>query len=207
MIGQRNGEEECDVRVGIDRCQSILPMMLLLTVLIGLLSGCGDKFRAEPVSTPAAVSGTMSEVTGTSPERELQNQKERQMVLLFRGILTLDLNPETVILSSQAAGMLPLVKKGVEEGRLNESDLRVIIGMLTPGQKAVYYRFPAAPVKVEPSGQKRAETEGAAPEDHYKKPQGQARLNGGDEGPEDWAGVEKNVEQQLIELLESRLKE
>lgn len=176
-----------------------------LTGLLGLLTGCGDKYRAEPVLTPDAAVATPGRLTSGAAGPELQSQKERQMVLLFRAILLLDRNPETAILPAQAAQMLPIVKQSVEEGQLGAADLHAVEEQLTPAQKAVTAIFLTPPARGGPDGDgKRREGEANPAYEETRRPPPPPEHPGAGSKPEEWMGSEKNVERQLIELLESK---
>ncbi|OCT14205.1 hypothetical protein A8709_25570 [Paenibacillus pectinilyticus] len=65
----------------------------------------------------------------------VQNQREMQLVMLFQGLIFMDRHPYYSITAAQSAAILPVVRKSMEEGSIDESERKAIINVLTDEQK------------------------------------------------------------------------
>jgi hypothetical protein len=171
--------------------------------LIVCLNGCVN---------PAPLISPEPAAAATSERDEIQNSLERQMVILFQGLVE----------------MLPLVVVNTGKGQLKQTDQSLIINLLTPEQKDFFDDFQErlrakeqdikefkkkAPLSVEEreamihefelrrrekDAERHAQGEGRNPNEMYPGPPSPPPGGG--------FGNPKNVEQQLIELLEAKIR-
>lgn len=203
-------------------------MFLWVAVILFLTSGCADNIETG-VSATASASEAPSGEDGASPTpRPLLSHAEADMVQFFHFLLRMDEAPETVISQKQAEAMLPVVRKNVEQGTMEETDKQAIVTLLREEQQASYdcwLKQFANRDRPQPQGSPEGmedpmhewredwpkrivppEEEQRLSEDQEWKP---ATSGESWERPgfsDDWAAGEKNVEQQLIELLEGKIK-
>jgi hypothetical protein len=198
-----------------------------IVVLCVLSSGCGPARQQAVSVTAAPVPSADSSADAPRSADLLQSSSEADMVRIFHFLIQLDAVRETSLNKNQAEAMLPIVRKSVKEGTLSEEEKRILVKQLRPEQAAVYTRWserkePTTPAHGKPGGESSGnegdnrhmleewmehalpEHSGSADENHT-----------GPQGPDnpkdrplkdDWTAGEKNVEQQLIDLLESKLK-
>ena len=67
---------------------------------------------------------------------DVQNVRERQLVMLFQGLIVMDRQPLLALTAEQAHAILPIVRKSEEEGSIEESERIAVIYILTKDQKA-----------------------------------------------------------------------
>lgn len=186
-----------------------------IAVVIILSGGCsardGNAVVAAPSASRSAAAGTE---TLPEPAGALQSNSEMEMVRLFHFLIFMDAAPAAALTRQQAEAMLPLVKKSVEKGTLGEDDKLAILALFRPEQQTMYAdwseRKRSFSGYTDPA--KGGHEEAADPENtHAANRNGKnhpAARDGDDRtGPGDWTAGEKNVEQQLIDLLESKTKE
>jgi hypothetical protein len=188
---------------------------------IGLMiciNGCADP--APLISSAPAVAASAEE------DDEIQNNLERQMVILFQGLLQMDRRENLALSRNQAIAMLPMVEVNTGNGELKQTDQLLIINLLSDGQKEFLDDFQErqkAKEQAMKEFKKRAplsleEREAMIHEFELKRRQkDEERMASGEERNSDDTnpgpppagsgfGNPKNVEQQLIELLESKIK-
>ncbi|SFL85051.1 hypothetical protein SAMN03159341_110234 [Paenibacillus sp. 1_12] len=98
--------------------------------LIMLLNGCIN---------PAPVSLTIPEAV--IQRDEIQNTFERQMVILFQSLIQMDRRENLGLSIKQAKELLPMVVRNSQVGELELADQQLIIGQLTAGQKEFVNEF------------------------------------------------------------------
>ncbi|WP_165452278.1 hypothetical protein [Paenibacillus thalictri] len=160
-------------------------------------------------------------VTGpAAPETEaadMQTLTEKQLVFLFQTLMQMDKRDGLAITRSQAQQLLPIIRKNSTEGELTSADQKKIMDLLSPAQKQAYDDYQERMRKriqsldkdksrldelsesdrdriINEFKQRRTDKENELSEPPMPPP----RKPGFDE----LSG--KNVEQQLIELLEAR---
>jgi hypothetical protein len=201
-----------------------------LAAAIILFTGCTATEAGNAAAAPGSDGGGTSPSVVMQAGEELQSNKEKEMVKLFRLLLELEEKPELAIGKQQAEAMLPIIREIVTEGTLLSADEQAIVALLRDEQKALYqdkqkWRERADQREYEAGKEtekdKEMETEemkkeGAdkesLTEDPYiireenvpKPPDNMKPMDRDQPGPEDWAAGEKSLEQKLIELLESK---
>jgi hypothetical protein len=150
------------------------------------------------------------------------------MVILFQGLLQMDRRENLALSTKQAVEMLPLVVVNTGKGQLKQTDQSLIINLLTPEQKEFFDDFQErlrakeqdikefkkkAPLSVEEreamihefelrrrekDAERHAQGEGRNPIEMYPGPPPPPPGGG--------FGNPKNVEQQLIESLEAKIR-
>jgi hypothetical protein len=185
-------------------------------VVAAMLSGCAASATAVPPAAPPAQ---------TVPEREkqeeIQNIREREMVLLFQSLLQMSKREQLAFTEKQAESLLPLIKRNSSEGELRAADQDAITVLLTPDQKKYVNDFLEETrirkehfkVLKEQQGISDDERDQMIREFVAKRAlerDGQtppSRRNAEEEIPpgSGTASGSKNIEQQLIDVLESSL--
>jgi hypothetical protein len=147
----------------------------------------------------------------------LQSQPERQLFIVFFALLQMDKRPELVIKDNQAETLLPVVKEAMSSGELSQAMRKILESTLNVEQQIffeeiqtqmrnrVLNRKPGPPpgstmteeernVLMADLKQRRlAESHSDDPKDSSFDPTPPTELP-----------MDKNVEQQLVELLESK---
>lgn len=188
--------------------------------LVVCLNGCVDRAPIiSPVPAPAAAS------IATVERDEIQNNLERQMVILFQGLLQMDRRENLGLSTKQAVEMLPLVEVNTGNGELKQTDRLLIINLLTTEQKEFFDDFQER-LRVKAQAMKEykkkaplsmEEREAMIHEFEVRRREKDAeRLALGESNNSDEMnpgkplgggfGNPKNVEQQLIDLLEAKIK-
>jgi hypothetical protein len=109
-----------------------------LTLISFLLGGC-QTHLPELSLTQAVVSSpptTEQALPEESPAEDVQNVKEMQLVMLSQELLRMDRHANLSITAKQAETILPLVRKSIDEGSMNESERKLVLGGLTLEQIA-----------------------------------------------------------------------
>lgn len=111
-------------------------MAFILTLISFLVGGCQPPMSDWDSSRAAVASSPTTEPTpfAESSMDDVQNLKEMQLVMLFQELLRMDRHAHLTITSKQAEAMLPLVRKSIEEGSMNESEREQVLGGLKPEQ-------------------------------------------------------------------------
>ncbi|WP_438445729.1 hypothetical protein [Gorillibacterium sp. sgz5001074] len=194
-----------------------------LAVTVAVIGGCS---LAEPSASANAVSPAPAAPSGVEPQPDsdsIQMKKEADMVRIFRFLIRLDEAPDTKLTKKQAEAMLPIVSKSVSEGILEEQEKVVLTKLFRPEQLAAYVRYSEKDgASVPPKWPQPDGRDGAGEEKHRRMeewvkravqetPESEAAgihmgwQASGRNPDEDWTAGEKSVEQELIELLESKL--
>jgi hypothetical protein len=183
--------------------------------LLLLLTGCAVP---APVNPPAAP-------PGAAQQEDIQNNLERQMVLLFQSLVQMDRRERLSISSKQAEVMLPMVMRNSDVGGLTQADQNQMIDMLSPEQKVFVNEFQErAKSKLQAMKEIKEKATTLSDEEREKmihdfenrrRQEREAdRQTGTPERIQDSGspgaapgsmGSGKNVEQQLIDILQARL--
>lgn len=101
-----------------------------------LLGGC-QTHLSDFSSTQVVVASppeTEQALPEESPIEEVQNVKEMQLVMFSQELLRMDRHANLSITAKQAETILPLVRKSIDEGSMNESERKLVLGGLTLDQ-------------------------------------------------------------------------
>lgn len=196
--------------------------LLCVILTTFLLVGCNRQSMGQTQST-AAVIAPMPSSTEVSQElslaEDVQNQRERQLVMLFLGLLVMDRQPSLSLTAEQSREILPLVLKSEEEGSIDETEQNSVISVLTKEQKA-YLEEQAKQMKLrkaERMSNHRGELstaererfvnafEGKRRKIEQKPEEGNVQQATSENQSSDPRSMGKSVEQQLIDLLISKL--
>jgi len=183
---------------------SVWRFILIVFVLI-FAGGCGND--AEPETAEQA-------------PQEVQTLSEKQMVLLFQILVQMDKKEGLSISKAQANKMLPIIRKNSSQGEMTNKDLNMILEMLNPPQKLYYDDVQEQFNKrIQAVNENKTEADEMTDEEreqlirNFKQRRSEKESKpidmsaGTSVMPEDEpAGCNKNVEQQLIELLEIKQK-
>lgn len=194
-------------------------MVLSLTLISLLLSGCNQHLSALNSSLAVVSPTPKAEQTSqeVNPAEDVQNLKEMQLVMLFRDLIRMDRQAHLTITARQAQVILPIVRKSMDEGSMNESERKQILAGLTLEQKTFLEDQSKQEKKRmaerldnlgdEVSKEDREKRVEAFMQKRRADQQAEAgmidRANGGDQ-PLDPRGLGVSVEQQLMELLMSK---
>lgn len=160
---------------------------------------------------PAVLAGSPVPMSASSLEPDkgmeaLQSRQEAEMVRIFRFLIRLDEIRETSLSRVQAEAMLPIVTRSVQEGILGDQEKAALIKLFRAEQWAAYNRFMTSgkPPPEDSLGPEEAEDEKRRRMEEWMK---EADGERGNRHPPagDWGAGEKNVEQQLMELLQVKL--
>ncbi|MCU6798104.1 hypothetical protein OB236_38855 [Paenibacillus sp. WQ 127069] len=160
---------------------------------------------------------------------EIQNTFERQMVILFQSLIQMDRRENLGLSIKQAKELLPMVERNSRVGELEQADQLLIIGLLSTEQKGFVNEFQERIrskeqnmkefKKKDPSSVE--EREAMIHEFEVRRRERDAEfdkkpLPPSEEGTRDntphppsssgGLGSGKNVEQQLIDLLQAKIK-
>ncbi|MBO9610311.1 MAG: hypothetical protein J7639_30405 [Paenibacillaceae bacterium] len=210
------------------RRRSVIGLLLVLLVcgVFAMFVACGSKLAITDRQAAAAEPTDAAAVA-------VQSVKERELVLLFGALVQMDRQANLRINPSQAIGMLPLVKKAVADGELGAAEAANLQHLLTQEQLRYYndlsdrlaarWKELAGENAIEPDSLSDEERQhmldeiirrnvrrGTGPPPAQSASPNEAATP--DEGrsdsgmPPPFAGIrtETNIEQQLLELLESR---
>ncbi|MCD1257329.1 hypothetical protein B5M42_000580 [Paenibacillus athensensis] len=167
-----------------------------------LLGGCG----AAGVAHHAA---SADSVPADAPA-EVQSSSERQLVMLFQALLKLDRQPGLAIGKEQAEALLPLIRQTEEAGGVGDAEQGRVVALLSPKQRA-YCDQLLQGMQARMSGDHARFAAGPSPQERDKliedfKNRKQTSGQASADGARPPVGMGKSVEQQLIELLESKVK-
>ncbi|MBP1995501.1 hypothetical protein [Paenibacillus eucommiae] len=193
-------------------------VVLMLLLLSGCASQASDSTGSAPTAQPDESPGMESEMQNRRPE--LQNGQERQMVMLFQAILQMDKQEGLSIDKTQAEQMLPLIRKSKEEGQMTAENETQVMALFTPGQTEFYTKL-EEDMKSRRNDVSRRNSQDLTPEEREKmieefkaerggspegEPLGKKDFGQGN-GPANARGTGQSMEQQVIDLLEAKLKE
>jgi hypothetical protein len=191
----------------------------IVTLVISSIAlfGCGHS-RAGPSETktqtdaPNFKSGTEGEAVQVL--NDIQSRKEHRLVELFRTLQLMDKKPELQLVKHQAEQILPFIRQIVDRGEMSDDDQKKIFDFLTPEQHAF--------IKDTNNRLKRRLDDGSDGGKPFEKPreltdaERKAMLdeirnrrgelpNGKPPREDNWLN-EKSIEQQMIDLLEGKIK-
>ncbi|WP_248925542.1 hypothetical protein [Paenibacillus hamazuiensis] len=180
-----------------------LPIVMICLIVSGCVSAKPQEDK--PAVLPPA-------------EEEVQNLSEKQLVLLFQILMQMDKREGLAISKSQATVLLPIIRKNSSEGILTNADQKKIVDILTPDQKQFYDDYQERVKKKMQSAKKeKINLDELSESEREKLIKEFKERRKGEDGqplhppPSHKAGDEppsgKNVEQQLIELLEAKAKQ
>ncbi|KIL39492.1 hypothetical protein SD70_19615 [Gordoniibacillus kamchatkensis] len=208
-------------------------LLTALAVLAGL-SGCGTKDGSkQPAGTAAQQSGAggsgeqAAADRGSTADRpsaasgeDLQSRKAKELVLLFVALLQMDKKPELALTEAEAAAIVPIVKAGKEKGELSAEERQKIVASLTAEQARFISDFRERAQAERKKLHKLTPEERAAMIEQFKKQrqQEESGMAPRDDGPDatakspadaprggvDGRSGERNLEQQLLDLLEAK---
>lgn len=114
---------------------SLLCIILTTFLLVGCNREGTGQDRASVTKYPSM--STSVQVKQELPTADdVQNVRERQLVMLFQGLIVMDRQPLLALTAEQAHAILPIVRKSEEEGSIEESERIAVIYILTKDQKA-----------------------------------------------------------------------
>lgn len=187
-------------------------------IALVLLTGCMKKAPVAPAPQSTSL---------MKPE-EVQSDMEREMVILFQGLVQMDRQERLVINKKQAEELLPAVKRNTYDGELNPADQQMIIGILTADQRLFVIKYQKDIHEHMQASKERKEREKLdheerermvrefqqrrQDEEHGQRSEPSEPSNSSEETSTGPASVvpskrSNNVEQRLIRLLESKLKD
>jgi hypothetical protein len=184
-------------------------------MILSLLTGYASSNALYPVVQQAV--STQESTTTESSQPVVQNRKERQLVLLFQALLQMDRKESLSISKEQAAALLPLIRSSRDQGDLTTDQQKQALELLNVDQQA-FYNDLAIKMKDRMNGGASRNfdhlTQGERDklieqfkESQNRQPPGSGNMasRSDDEGlPGQELG--KSMEQQLIDLLESKAK-
>jgi hypothetical protein len=183
-------------------------------MILSLLTGCASSNAIKPaVQQAVAVSSQESAAIETS-QPVVQNRKERQLVLLFQALLQMDRKEGLSISKEQAAALLPLIRNSRDQGNLTADQQKQALELLNVDQQA-FYNDLAIKMKDNMNGGASRNFDHLTPEEsdrlieQFKERRNHPPPNTGSRGEGEGQpsqGLGKSMEQQLIDLLESKVK-
>ncbi|CAN7577810.1 hypothetical protein LJR153_004214 [Paenibacillus sp. LjRoot153] len=196
--------------------------LLCVILTTFLLVGCTGQGIGQAGSS-ATVNPTMPakvEVSHELPmaEDDVQNVTEQRLVMLFQGLVVMDRQPLLALTAEQSRSILPIIRKCDVEGSIDESERKAVIQVLTNEQKA-YLDEQSKQLKQRIAERVRTHREAlsAAERERFvnafeKRRKSEQRVEAGvtehvnNVVPSlETRGMGTSVEQQLIELLVSKL--
>ncbi|SEB60309.1 hypothetical protein [Paenibacillus sp. GP183] len=181
-------------------------------MILSLLTGYASSTEIKPAVQQAVNSPEPVSTDGSQPV--VQNRKEREMVLLFQALLQMDRKEGLSISNEQAAALLPLIRNSRDQGNLTADQQKQALEFLNVDQQAFYNDLA---IKMKDSMNRGAgknfdhltQEERDKLIEQFKNrrnhPPPAASSRGEGEGPSG-QGFGKSMEQQLVDLLESKVK-
>jgi hypothetical protein len=207
----------------------------MVIVILVVMSGCGKQAASsEAASTVQPNDQVQGAVNSDAPKNQVMSQKELELSMLFRGLLQMDNKGELLITKEQAESMLPIISKSTEDGEISADNQQKLMTLLTPEQKtfiddmtARFKQFSGNGNKPNGAGggtrpaltdEQRAEfqkNQSNLTDEERKKLQANKNNRGngqdtasdgqGGQGNGGFGGFGQNVEQQLLDLLDSKI--
>lgn len=186
-----------------------------------LVSGCAE--RETGISGMSSTLPTNSQADAEALDdadhkQGFQNRKEKQLVALFLVLLQMDKKEGLAVTSDQAQKLLPYVHKSKDAGQLTEQEQQGIIALMTHEQLAFYDDFtsgmlmrkrggpPLFPDELTPEEREKLAEEFRSRRQDMPPREGAASGPPREGEPPLWGpGMGTSIEQQLIQLLESKL--
>jgi hypothetical protein len=188
---------------------SISTMMILALLTAYAVSNANKPGAPQAVIASAALEGSQPVV---------QNRKERQLVLLFQALLQMDRKDGLSISKEQAAALLPLIRSSRDQGDLTADQQKQALELLSSAQQAFYNEL-AAKMKNRMNGggagrdfnhltqEERDKLIEQFQQRRDRQPAGSESAGNRGEGDGlPGQGFGKSMEQQLMDLLESKAK-
>jgi hypothetical protein len=181
-------------------------------MILSLLTGYASSNATKPAVLQAVNSQESAAIARSQPV--VQNHKERQLVLLFQALLQMDRKEGLSISNEQAAALLPLIRNSRDQGNLTTDQQKQALELLNTEQQA-FYNDLAIKMRDRMNGGASKNIDHLTQEERDKlieqfkdrrnhpPPNTGSRDEG--EGPSG-QGFGKSMEQQLIDLLESKAK-
>ncbi|NOU97002.1 hypothetical protein GC093_27805 [Paenibacillus sp. LMG 31456] len=192
-------------------------MLIVVFVVTVTMNGCAAS------ATPVPPSASSSQVVHVKDRQDdIQNSREREMVLLFQSLLQMSKRDNLNISTTQAESLLPLIKRNSKDGELGLWDHDKIMALLRDEQKQYVKDFLEETHIRKEHYKVLKEQPGISEEERYnminefiskraqerdgelpppRRNSDEDTPSGGGNGP---GG--KNIEQQLIDMLEAKLR-
>ncbi|UJF36037.1 hypothetical protein [Paenibacillus hexagrammi] len=178
-------------------------------LVAGVLEGCANN--------PASKSEPSPSVQQHAGE-DVQSEDERQMVMLFQGLIRMDRQADLAISKQQAEALLPYVQKGKDAGGISKGEREQVIELLHDSQQTYLENEAKQTAQRIRQHNSAVSRDNLSPEErqqmieqfeqHRKENQDDssaARPQGSDRyAASSRSGMGKSVEQQLLELLQSK---
>lgn len=188
--------------------------LLLCSLLIG---GCGT---ASGVKIPQGDSSNESQSAESGAPVQLQSGNERNMVVLFRILLEMNRFENDSVTRMQAEQMLPWVKNGISKGGLTDEEYERIVGLFNDRQKSRFKQLSErwnsrarSADREEKQGRNRVSLspdDELRLEDEFQKRRSSERMGEyegySDNTADSYFFSGKNLEGQVVEMLQSKLK-
>jgi hypothetical protein len=156
---------------------------------------------------------------GSPTDELLQRQPERQLFIVFFALLQMEKRTELNMISKQAEQLLPVVQEAIALGELSMEKRKMLVSVLNAKQQQFFEELstqmhnrelnrkpgpPPGPIMTD------EERQALAKDIENRRLNESASISSlpprfGDTPPVDYP-MDKNVEQQLVELLESKLE-
>jgi ABC-type oligopeptide transport system substrate-binding subunit len=192
----------------------------MIIVILAVMAGCGKQAASTESTNTALPSGQEQGAVSTdAPKNQVMSQKELELSMLFRGLLQMDNKGELIITKEQAESMLPIMSKSTEDGEITADNKQKLMALLTPEQKtfiddltARFKQFSGN--RSNPNGAgggaRPALTDEQRAEFAKNRGKGQGPASDGQggqggQGIGGFGGLGQNVEQQLLDLLDSKI--
>ncbi|RTE11092.1 hypothetical protein [Paenibacillus whitsoniae] len=112
--------------------------IVCMTMMALLLVGCSTQPSSEPppqrLESDAGNQAQQESVTEQA--EDVQNPRELQLVMLFKGLILMDRLEGLQLTAKQSETMLPIIRNCAKEGKLDESERKALFFMLTKEQQA-----------------------------------------------------------------------
>lgn len=198
---------------------------LICTVVICAISGCAVKDGFDNVQgqdQATALTGESKQEGNKRTVQQLQSLSERQLVVVFIALVAMDKKADLSITGKQAEQILPIVDAAISQGELSHTNREILLDALNTAQRMGFEEVigqmrkraakndkpgpPAGPALTEEERQalardleqRRSIEPKESDSDNLRPPRF------GEPPPWNFA-PDKNVEQQLVELLKSKL--
>lgn len=108
--------------------------VILTTILLVGCNGQGTGQAGSSVTVNPSMPPSVQVTQELPSADDVQNVRERQLVMLFKGLIVMDRQPLLALTAEQAHAILPIVRNSEEEGSIDESDRKAVIYVLTKEQ-------------------------------------------------------------------------
>jgi hypothetical protein len=108
----------------------------IVICLMIVMTACGKQAASTEVATTELPNDpAQGAVNSDAPKNQVMSQKELELSMLFRGLVQMDNRGELLITKEQAESMLPIVNKSTEDGEITADNQQKLLALLTPEQK------------------------------------------------------------------------